>query len=282
MPTPAHPTAPPEALPAADERTDPPPFLRMRGVTAWRGRTRVFDDLDLVIPMGTSAAILGPNGAGKSTLLKLLSREILPEHRDDPPIRLFGRARWNVWELRARLGIVSHDLQAEFRRRSTGMEVALSGFRSTIGVWPHQRFSESERELAAGALERMGVGGLADRPFEVMSTGEQRRVLLARALVHDPDVLVLDEPTSGLDPKACFQYLELVRGLMQDGRTVVLVTHHIHEIPPEIDRAILLSRGRVVADGPKVEVLVDDRLSEVFDTPLRVVHANGFFQVLPG
>jgi len=257
-------------------------ILDLKNVRAWRGDTLVFEDLTLSVVRGAHTAIIGPNGSGKSTLLRLLSRDILPEHREDGSMRLFGRERWNVWELRRRLGIVSHDLQVAYAPNANGFDVVLSGFRSTPGVWSHQSFDDEERQAVRALLARQDLEGIAEKRYARMSTGEQRRLLLARALVHDPEVLVLDEPTSGLDPKACIQYLETVRDLMRSGTTIVLVTHHIHEIPPEIERTILLDRGRVVADGPTATVLTSDRLSEVFGVPIEVVRAGGFYQALRG
>ena len=257
------------------------PIIEIRNVTAWRGTTRVFDRLSLDLHRGHHTAILGPNGAGKSTLLKLLTREIFPEHRETSSMRLFGRERWDVWDLRSRLGVVSHDLQRGFRPRTTGWDVVLSGFHSSIGVWPHQRFTEQNRERTREVLHHLGVGGLADRTYRALSTGEQRRFLLARALVHDPEVLVLDEPTSGLDPSACFGFLATIRDLMEAGKTLILVTHHIHEIPPEVQRTVLLREGRVFADGPTSEVLTSRLLSDTFDAPMEVVRANGFHHVVP-
>jgi iron complex transport system ATP-binding protein len=114
-----------------------------------------------------------------------------------------------------------------------------------------------------------------------MSTGEERRFLLGRALINGPGTLVLDEPTSGLDLKATFQYLDVIRGLMHAAKTVVLVTHHIHEIPPEITHAILIKDGRVVMQGEKDAMLTSETLSALFDVPIELVQANGFYQVLP-
>jgi iron complex transport system ATP-binding protein len=256
-------------------------IVEMRNVRAWRGSTLALQDLTFTLARGEHTAVLGPNGSGKSTLLRLLTREVLPEHRQPSVLRLFGRERWDVWELRSRLGIVSHDLQVEYSPGATGLNVVLSGFRSTPGIWSGQRFEAEEERRARRLLERLELLGLAEERYSTMSTGEQRRLLLARALVHDPEVLVLDEPTSGLDPKACFQYLEIVRALAREGKTIILVTHHVHEIPPEVRRAILLKGGRVVADGPKEGLLTSERLSELFDTRLEVVRANGYYQLLP-
>jgi iron complex transport system ATP-binding protein len=257
-------------------------IIEIKNVTVYRGQTRVFNDLSLEISRGCHTAILGPNGAGKSTLLKLLSRELYPVQRDGSYVRIFGRERWNVWELRAHFGIVSHDLQQQYVGNARGMNVILSGYYSSIDTAAHQQFSAEDKGRANRIINTLGVMELKDRLFSEMSTGEQRRFLLGRALIHDPETLVLDEPTSGLDLKACFQYLDIVRGLMRNGKTIILVTHHIHEIPPEISRVVLLKDGAVLADGEKPEVLTAENLSNLFDTPIELVHANGFYQAMPG
>ncbi len=256
-------------------------IIEIRNITAYRGHTRVFDNFSLEIAQGQHTVILGPNGAGKTTLLKLLTREIYPLDRDGSYVRMFGQERGNVWELRARLGIVSHDLQKDYAGHAKGIDVILSGYYASVDVWAHQQFSAQDKARAARVMEQLGIAALADKPYATLSTGEQRRFLLGRALVHGPEALILDEPTSGLDLKACFQYLDTVRSLMRGGKTVILVTHHIHEIPPEIERAVLLRQGRVMADGAKATVLTDANLSALFETPIKLVQANGFYQALP-
>jgi iron complex transport system ATP-binding protein len=258
-----------------------PNIIDIKHATVYREHTRVFDDLSLEIAQGCNTAILGPNGAGKTTLLKLLLREIYPVHRDGSYVRIFGREQWNVWALRRHFGVVSHDLQQAYVGNARGLNVILSGYYSSIDTWAHQQFSTEDITRARHVMRMLGVAALQDRPFAAISTGEQRRFLLARALVHNPAALVLDEPTSGLDLKACFQYLAIVRGLMRDGKTLILVTHHIHEIPPEVSRVVLLKDGQVVGDGEKWKVLTDDQLSTLFDTPITLVQANGFYQALP-
>jgi iron complex transport system ATP-binding protein len=257
-------------------------IIDIQHVTAYRGYTRVFNDLSLEIAAGCHTAILGPNGAGKSTLLKLLSRDIYPVQRQGSSIRLFGQERWNVFDLRAHFGMVSHDLQHEYWGQVRGLSVILSGYYASLDTWSHQQFSAEDYARAEAVMATLGVAELQDRPFAAMSTGEQRRFLLGRALVNDPQTLLLDEPTSGLDLKACFQYLDIVRGLMQSGKTVILVTHHIHEIPPEVSRVVLLKAGTVVADGDKSTILTSAQLSQLFDTPVELVRANGFYQAMPG
>ncbi len=196
-------------------------------------------------------------------------------------MRLFGREHWNLWEVRAQLGIVSHDLQRDYMSSVRGAEVILSGYDSSIGLYGHQEFSDAQRKRVGEVMERLGIAALQERRFAEMSAGEQRRFLLGRALVHDPGTLVLDEPTSGLDLRACFQYLDLVRDLIRQGKTILLVTHHLHEIPPEVERIILLKTGRVIADGKKTELLTSERLTGLFDTLVKLAQSNGWYQALP-
>ncbi|MGC8773687.1 MAG: ABC transporter ATP-binding protein [Chlorobaculum sp.] len=250
-------------------------------VSAYRGGTLVFDGLDLSIRKGENTAILGPNGSGKTTLMKLISREIYPVWSEQSRMLVYGHDRWNLEELRSRLGIVSHDLQKNYGTHALGRDVILSGYYSSIDTWPHQRFSAAEIERAGELMRQLGVEELADRSFGKMSTGQQRRFLLGRALVHEPEALLLDEPTSGLDIPATFHYLDTVRRLMQAGTQLILVTHHIHEIPPEITRVVFMRKGRVVADDDKRQLLSTASVSELFGCSVEVVERNGFYQAMP-
>ena len=258
------------------------PILDIQHATVYRGDTCVFSDFSFALREGEHAAIIGPNGSGKSTLLKLLSGEVHPVPLDETSIRLFGEEQWNVWDVRKRLGMVSHDLQHQYMDQVTGLKVVLSGFYASIGIYGHQDFSYAQLAQADKMVEEMGVGWLKDRRFGEMSTGEQRRCLLGRALVHEPMALVLDEPTSGLDLTATFHYLDLVRAHMRKGKTLLLVTHHIHEIPPEVERVVLLKHGKILYDGEKCAVLTDANLSRLLDHPVVLAQSNGWYQALPG
>ena len=258
------------------------PILDIRHATVYRGDTCVFDDLSFTLEEGVHTAILGPNGAGKSTILKLLAGEVHPVPNEEMRIRLFGEEQWNVWDVRKRLGMVSHDLQHQYMDQVTGLKVILSGFYASIGIYGHQEYSYAQVARADEMLKEMGVGGLKDRRFGEMSTGEQRRCLLGRALVHEPAALVLDEPTNGLDLTATFHYLDLVRANIRKGKTLLLVTHHIHEIPPEVQRVVLLKQGKILQDGGKPAVLTDAGLSALFGCPVALAQANGWYQAFPG
>lgn len=257
-------------------------IIDIHRATVYRGETCVFSDFSFALHEGEHAAILGPNGAGKSTLLKLLAGGVHPMPLDETHVRLFGEELSNVWDVRKRLGLVSHDLQREYLICAEGVNVILSGYYASNDTYEYQEFSEAQVERAQAVMKELGIEALVGRRFGHLSTGEQRRFLLGRALVHDPSVLVLDEPTSGLDLKACFQYLNVLRAQIQKGKTVVLVTHHLHEIPPEVERVVLLKEGRIIADGTKTALLTDQRISDLFDCPTKLVQANGWYQALPG
>ena len=265
-----------------------PPLLQFSNATLMRGEARVLDGITLTVQQGEHVAIVGPNGAGKSSLIRLLTVDSYPlaAEGETPPVRIFGRDRWDVTELRARLGIVSPELHTRFTGstwswRVTGREAVLSGFFGSQAVFDHHQATVEMDGLAAAALARVGATHLAGKRLDQMSTGEARRVLIARALVTTPAALVLDEPTMGLDVVARHRVMEQVRGIARAGTTIVLVTQHIDEIVPEIGRVILLQNGRVAEDGPKEAVLRGARLEDVFGAPLIVEEAGGYFHVRP-
>ena len=261
-----------------------PPLIEIRNATVYRGTTRVFERLSLTIGQHEPVAILGPNGSGKTTLLKLINRELYPvPGNDDCHVKILGRETWNVWDLRSHIGLVSHDLQARYRPRTNALNVILSGFHSSVGVHGMlaEKISSAHVDKAIGILHELGIGALAETQLRHMSTGQQRRCLLGRALVHDPDTLILDEPTAGLDLAASFDYLDRIRRLAGKGKNIVLVTHMLNEIPPEIDRVILLRAGSVVVDAPKETALTRENLRRTFDTNLRVARVDGYYLAYP-
>jgi len=261
-----------------------PKLIEICNATIWRGSTRVFDALNLNIEQHERVAILGPNGSGKTTLLKTINRELYPVVKPDSYVRILGKERWNVWQLRKQIGVVSNDLHQRYDPANSALDVVVSGFYASIGVHGTlaDRITPDERQAAIKTLSDLGLEKLRDTPLKRMSSGQQRRCLLARALVHDPATLILDEPTSGLDFAASFDYLARIRELARNGRNIAIVTHHLNEIPPEVDRIILLQAGRIAADGSKSEVLRSEILSSVYETPIRVAEVDGFFLAYPG
>lgn len=251
-------------------RTGDGPLLQLDAVSVLRGDRRILDDVSLRIDLGKHTVILGRNGSGKSTLVKLIAHQIHP--LGGSGVRVFGQTHWNVFDLRKRLGIVSSTLQTEFGSDEPVrvIDAVLSGFFAAHGVWRHHVVTDEMRLAATSALERMGVLHLADRQMGGLSTGEARRVLIARALVHGPEALLLDEPCSGLDPATRRRFLDSLRDVARSGVTLILVTHHIEEILPEISRVVMIEDGRILADGPRDDVLTDELISDLFGMPGRL------------
>ncbi len=262
------------------------PILELVNATLIRGRTRVLDGLSFAIQADEHTAILGPNGAGKTSLIRLLTLDDRPRASDNgtPALRLFGREHWDLGELRTRLGVVTGDLDATFGLstsggRVSGLDTTISGFFGSHGVFSHHDVSAAMRDRGREALERVEAPHLAVKPLNEMSTGERRRVLIARALVTRPDALVLDEPTTGLDLVARHRFMETVRRLMREGTTLILITHHVDEIVPETRRVVLLRGGKVAYDGTPDQALTAARLSAVFDASLTVERAGDYYHV---
>ena len=265
------------------------PVLQLLNATVIKGDHAVLDGLTLTIHAGEHTVILGPNGAGKSAFVRLLTHEDRPLAAPGapPPILVFGHDNWDVFELRSQLGIVSSDLHHRFvfgnnEGRVTAEAAVLSGFFATQGILRYGVVTPEMRRRAAEWLDRMGVSHLARRRLDEMSSGEARRVLLARALVTAPRALVLDEPTTGLDLVARHAFMERVRQIARAGTTLILITHHIEEIVPEIERVILLRGGRILASGPKPAMLTAQHLSGLFDAPVAVDEEEGYYYARPG
>ena len=216
------------------------PLLDLRNVTVMRGNNLALDRLTLQIASGERVCILGPNGSGKSTLIKTITRECYPVQRDDSAISILGRSVWDIFDLRPLLGIVSPDQLAACTTDATGMDVVLSGFFSSTRIFPNHHPAAEHRERADAALARLRIAHLAERPVAEMSSGEAKRTLIARALVHEPKTLLLDEPGNTLDICGQLELRATLRELANAGLDIVLVTHHVPEIIPEIERVVLL------------------------------------------
>ena len=256
-----------------------PALIEFERVSVMRGGHIVLHEVSLRIEAGEHVAILGPNGCGKSTLIKTIARECYPLAREGSRMALFGKERWNIFDLRPLLGLVSNDLMALCTREITGREAVISGFFGSIGVQPYQRITPEIERQAAEILALLDIAHLAERSIDEMSSGEARRVLLARALVHHPRALVLDEPSNSLDVSAQHELREILRKLARSGIGIILVTHHLADIIPEIERVILMRAGRIVADGRKPEVLTAAALADLFGLPVDLARRDGYYHL---
>jgi iron complex transport system ATP-binding protein len=252
-----------------------PPLIELHNASVMRGDQVVIKDMSLRIEVGEHVAILGPNGCGKSTLVRTLAREFYSLQRPGSFIRLFGREVWNVFELWSLLGIVSNHFPTP-SRSVNGRELVIGSFFSSVGVWPNQHVTSQMEERADAALALMDATHLADRDYDELSSGEARRILIARALVHNPKALLLDEPTTSLDLSAQHELREAMRRLAQSGIAILLVTHHLSDIIPEIYRIVMIKEGRIVADGPRAELLAKKPIEDLFGIDVDIAERNGY------
>jgi iron complex transport system ATP-binding protein len=259
--------------------SDSPALLDLQNVHVMRGDKTVLDDFTLRVDSHERIAILGPNGCGKSTLIKTITRECYPVIRRGSSMKILGKDSWNVFELRPLLGIVSNDLMSACTGEATGRDVVLSGFFSSNDIYPNHIVSPEQEQLAESALDQLKIFHLANRPVSEMSSGEARRVLIARALVHNPRALLFDEPSNSLDVFARHSLRQTMSLLASSGIGMILVTHDLSDIIPEIDRVLLMSGGRIVGDGGKQDMLQPDRLAPLFGIEVALAQHDGYYHL---
>jgi iron complex transport system ATP-binding protein len=256
------------------------PLIELRNVTVVRSGREVLHGLNLRIEAGEHVAIMGPNGSGKSTLIKTITRELYPLYDKSSWIRLFGQETWNVQELRSMLGIVTNEIGLFNSRPITGHDAVLSGFFSSVGLSWYHEIKPGMREMTEELLEWLEIGHMAERDIGEMSSGELRRVMIARALVHSPRALLLDEPSNSLDVFAQVELRHTMSKLAQSGLALLLITHHLPDVVPEIERVIFMREGRIVGDGTKPELLTKEWLGELFGCPVEVTRQDGYYHLV--
>ena len=257
-------------------------------ITIQRGDRVILRDFRLQIRAGEHLAILGPNGSGKSTLVKLMTCELYPQAGiRGTRFRLFGEEQWSLEDVHRRVGIVTLDMLQHLSheittREVTARDMVLSGFFNSLGLWPHHVVTATQQRRTREILGFLRITHLANRPLSAMSSGEQRRALIGRALVHNPEALILDEPTTSLDPGAVHEFRRVLSRLARMGKSVVLVTHNVADLVPEIERVLLMKNGRLVADGPKSQVLSSASLSRLFGKKLRLIRHRRHYDLVSG
>ncbi|SFS17806.1 iron complex transport system ATP-binding protein [Granulicella pectinivorans] len=255
------------------------PFLELSHVNVARGESTVLHDVNLTVHPGEHIAILGPNGCGKSTLIKTMTCECYPLVRPETRVRIFGRERWDLTELKKRLGVVSAELPGKPMLTTTGRDAVLTGFFSSSTLWPNLRVTSEMEDRADEVLKLVDATSLVKKEVGAMSAGQQRRVMIGRALVASSGTLLLDEPSNALDLFAQKELQQLMRKLAGQGTTIILITHHLPDIIPEIDRILMMREGRIVGDGPKSELLTEEKLGGLFGTEVALMERAGYYHV---
>jgi iron complex transport system ATP-binding protein len=260
-------------------------LVDLQHVYVARGENVVLHDLSLRIEAGEHLAILGPNGCGKSTLLKTMTCECYPLARPETSVRIMGRERWDLTELKRRMGVVSAELPGRQTLTTSCIDAIVTGFFSSSTLWPNLTVTPAMRERAEEILVLVGAEKLRDKPVGEMSAGQQRRTMIGRAIAgtsvragsSEVQMLLLDEPSNALDLGAQHDLRELLRGLAAKGMAIMLITHHIADILPEMDRIVMMREGRVVADGTKAAMLTEERLSGLFGRDIVMTERGGYW-----
>ena len=260
--------------------TKQPPLITLHNAVVRREGKAILSVDDFSLDQGESIALIGPNGAGKSTFVHLITREVFPLHRDEPPVLFKGKALVTLQETKKCLGVVSSTMQRQITVHLPVLDVVYGGLLGSLGVPKQYSMNETGKKKVKEALEFVGIGHLADRDVMTLSSGQARRVLIARALVHDPEVLVLDEPTTGLDPEGMYYVRKAMRDLTAAGKAIILVTHYPEDIIPEIKRVVMIREGKLFADKPKEEALTSECVSDLFGVPLRILSQDNYYSLV--
>jgi len=251
-------------------------IIEFKNIHVGYDSTLVLKEVNITIKEGEHWAILGANGSGKSTLMKLIQSEIHPRQDYAFTKKILGDSHSSIFELKKKLGIITNDLHNHFYTAGsfmTGYEVVLSGFYSSIGVFKHQDFSDEQHQKTNETLAYLDILKLKEKKVKTMSTGELRKCIMARALIHDPIAFVLDEPTVGLDIKAQIDFIEMLKRVSLKS-SIILVTHHLEEIFEGITNVALIANNTIYKSGKKEEILTSENLSEIFDMPLHIKEKN--------
>ncbi len=252
-------------------------FVQLEHVSVVRGERTVLHDIELNIEAGQQIALLGPNGCGKSTLLKTISCELYPLASPATRVNIFGRERWDLTELRKRLGVVQSEIPGKPMLAITGRDALLTGFFSSSTLWPNLTVTADMKTRADEVLADIDATQLRNVLFGEMSAGQQRRILIGRALVASAGCLLLDEPSNALDLAAQRGLRALLIRLAEQGTTMLYITHHIADIIPAIDRVIMMRDGRIIRDGGRRELLTQPILSDLFGTEVHLQEAEGIY-----
>ena len=255
--------------------------MELRNVSVVRDGNYILRSVDLDIFKGENVAVIGPNGSGKTTLIKLLRGDIHPYYDEDSPaqMRIFGQDKWNLFDVRSRMGVVSMDLQGRFRTDTKVSEVILSGFFNSLDVFRNHTVTEDMLRKVMESAVMMGIDDILDREIENLSLGEMRRALIARAMVTDPDLLVLDEPMTGLDIVMKSKFRAMFDILIKRGVSIDMITHELTDIPSSVRRVVMVKNGMIMADGNKEELLTDSRISELYGEDIKVESHNGIYRM---
>ena len=255
-------------------------WLDLRNIDIFYKKNPAIKNINLKLAIGENTVIIGPNGSGKSTLIKLIARMVYPIVKEDSHLKIFDSSNINIWELRSKVGFLFSDINLRIKPHMQVIDVILSGYQGTYGLINKNLISSKNRCLAENLIEKLGLKYI-DKYYTNLSDGQKRRVLIARALINNPKVLVLDEPTNLLDVKSSYQLLENLSYLAKEGVTILYVTNNIENIIQEIDRVLFIKDGKIINDGCPSKILNSKNISNLYDYSMKILNIDGFWRIRP-
>lgn len=254
---------------------DPSIIVEIFNTSVIKNDFKLLDSISLIIKKGEHSAIIGPNGSGKTSLLKLITKDYYPVFNGkNSYVRIFEKNNLDIFQLRKKIGIISDNLQNAYNFRCIGRNVILSGFFGSVGIYEYQEITEKMIQKTDEILDFLEIGHLSQKKLDEMSSGEVNRFFVGRALVNDPEVLILDEPTTNLDIKSTDIFLSYIQKITKKEKSIIMATHNLHDIIPEIESVIMMKNGKIFKNGRKEELLTSENMSGLFDCRINVINNN--------
>ncbi len=257
------------------------PWLELKNIDAYVQNTKIFSNLNLSLYYNENVIILGPNGAGKTTLVKLIDKTIYPVIKNNSYLRFFDQKNISLWEVRSQIGFVSKEISNRIPHNASGIEVISSGFLGRNSLRNSHPIDKVQNQIVHEIMQMLSIVHLGVACYGSLSDGEKRILIIARALINNPQILVLDEPLINLDIRSRFQILNILGKLYHQNTTIIQVTHDLDNISKKITRVLLLKGGKIIKDGSPNQCLKSDILSKVYETPIEVISTKDFYKVLP-
>lgn len=253
--------------------TDYSTIVEIFNTSVIKNNYTLLDSISLIIKKGEHSAIIGPNGSGKTSLLKLIIKDYYPVFNgNNSYVKIFEKTNLNIFQLRKKIGIISDNLQNTYNLRCIGRNVILSGFFGSVGIYEYQKITDKMIQKTEEILDFLEIRNISNKKLEEMSSGEVNRFFVGRALVNDPEVLILDEPTTNLDIKSTDIFLSYIQRIAKKGKSIIMVTHNLHDIIPEIERVIMMKNGKIFKNGRKEDLLTSENMSGLFDCRINVIN----------
>tara|TARA_Y100001968_G_scaffold232250_1_gene215044 strand:+ start:409 stop:1200 length:792 start_codon:yes stop_codon:yes gene_type:complete len=250
-------------------------WFECQSVEVWDHDHRIFENLTLKLNKNQYTMILGPNGAGKSAIVGLINRTLYPIFKNESFLKLFGKNNINIWDLRTKIGVITSEIEARFHKEEVVFDLVRTGLYNSLSMKQHKDINDNDLIKVNKVLEQSYLKDIKDYKFKILSDGQKRRVMIARALINDPEILVLDEPTSRLDIKSKLILLESLTNFSKKGTTILHITHDTDLVSEIVDRVILVKSGTIIGDGSPNIIMTSKNLSKLYDLDLKVEKIKG-------